>query len=107
MTKNDPPATAISSPEASPFQFIYSTNFPELLELLQASLWITTYQAGKVVVVRSRSGRLSTLLRDFEKPMGLAVDPNRLTLGTRGQIWFLFNDPGVARHLPPAGTHDG
>ena len=44
-----------------------------LLESLGISLLVTTYQAGKLMAVRGRNGRVDTLLRSFERPMGLAV----------------------------------
>ena len=50
---------------------------------------------------------VSTLLRGFERPMGLAVRGlAELALGTRGQVWFFRNAPDIAAQLPPAGKHD-
>jgi uncharacterized protein (TIGR03032 family) len=95
-----------SQPAENPFHYIYSADFPALLESLGASLLVSTYQAGKLVVVRAVQGRLSTLLRSFEQPMGLAVGAQRLALGTRGQVWFLRNEPDIARQLEPTGQHD-
>src|SRR5262245_44007358 len=46
------------------------------------------------------------LVRTFERPMGLAVDAHRLTIGTRNQIWFLRNAPDIARQVEPVGQHD-
>ena len=46
------------------------------------------------------------LVRTFERPMGLAVDAQRLTIGTRNQIWFLRNAPDIAARVEPAGQHD-
>ncbi len=44
--------------------------FPELLRMLGVSLLVTTYQAGKLVVVREQAGRLNTLseLSDADGP---------------------------------------
>jgi uncharacterized protein (TIGR03032 family) len=77
-----------------------------LLQHLRLSLLVTTYQANKVLVVRAAPGGLSTLVRTFERPMGLAVDGRRLALGTRNQIWFLRNAPDIAARVEPAGQHD-
>src|SRR5256885_11523906 len=50
------------------------------------SVFVTTYQAGKLVVLRADGDLLNTHFRDFQKPMGLAIDrfqqSNRLSLGT-------------------------
>jgi uncharacterized protein (TIGR03032 family) len=97
----------VSSPDlAATFRYVHSSNFPALLEALGASLLLSTYQAGKLVVIRAAHGRLSTLLRSFEQPMGLALDQGLLAVGTRSQIWFLTDCPSLAPQVPPAGRHD-
>src|SRR5207245_11016716 len=90
-----------------PFRYVHTPGFPALLEGLGASLLVSTYQAGKLVVVRAAQGRLSTLLRNFEQAMGLAVDSRRLAIGTRSIVWFLRNAPDIAPQLEPAGRHAG
>jgi len=94
--------------EISPFRYVHSANFPALLEHLQMSLAVTTYQAGKLMLVRSAGGKLSTLLRTFEKPMGLAVsaDRQRMVVGTRRTVWTLRSAPEIAPQLEPKGRHD-
>ncbi len=81
------------------FRFRYTAGAPEFLEELQTSLLVTTYQAGKLVVLRSRAGRLSMLLRTFDKAMGLAVAPGRLAIGTSYEVWTMWNSPTVAAKL--------
>jgi uncharacterized protein (TIGR03032 family) len=100
-------ATASTLGQAEiPFRYVHTMGFPALLEALSASLCVSTYQAGKLVVVRAAAGRLSTLLRNFEQAMGLAVDPRRLAVGTRTMVWFLRNAPDIAPQLEPPGRHD-
>lgn len=67
---------------------------------------VTTYQAGKLVMLRPDGGHLNTHFRAFSKPMGLAVAGDRLAIGTRVEIWEYHNAPAVARGLEPAGRHD-
>jgi uncharacterized protein (TIGR03032 family) len=38
--------------------------------------------------------------------MGLAVDGDRLTIGTANQVWFLRNAPDIAPRVAPVGRHD-
>ena len=73
---------------------------------LGVSLLVTTYQANKLLVVREAHGALSTLVRTFERPMGLAVDARRMALGTRNQVWLMRNAPDIAPQVEPPGTHD-
>jgi uncharacterized protein (TIGR03032 family) len=100
------PAPAASTPTAVEFHYTQTDNFALLLRQLNVSLLVTTYQANKLLVVRAVAGRLSTLVRHFDKPMGLAVDSRRLALGTLNQIWFLRNAPDIALRIEPAGVHD-
>src|SRR5262245_23574167 len=92
----------------SPFQYVHSASFPALLEHLSLSLAVTTYQAGKLMLVRAAGGKLSTLLRSFEQPMGLAVDErlDRMVVGTRRMVWTLRSAPEIAPQLDPPGRHD-
>jgi uncharacterized protein (TIGR03032 family) len=73
---------------------------------LDATLFVTTYQAGKLVAIRANGDRLSTLLRTFDRPMGLVAERERLTVGARTQIWMLCNAPEIGPHVAPVGQHD-
>jgi uncharacterized protein (TIGR03032 family) len=95
-----------TTPPAVPFHYVQTDSFPALLKQLAASLVVTTYQANKLLVVREFQGGLSTLVRTFERPMGLAGDARRLALCTRNQIWILRNAPDIAPRLDPPGQHD-
>jgi hypothetical protein len=66
----DGPTTA-SDPE--PLRALHTSNLSALLRQLGASLLVTAYQAGKIVMVRDEGGRLNTHFRSFQGPMGLAA----------------------------------
>src|SRR5205807_10492083 len=99
-------AASASPPAAAEFHYTQTESFVALLHELRASLLISTYQANKLLVVRAAGGGLSTLVRTFDRPMGLAVDARRLALGTRNQVWLLRNAPDLAPRVEPAGRHD-
>src|SRR5262249_42023194 len=69
---------ADSLPTSVPFHYTQSESFIALLHQLGASLLVSTYQANKLLVVRADGGGLSTLVRSFERPMGMAVSAGRL-----------------------------
>jgi uncharacterized protein (TIGR03032 family) len=94
--KHDPP----------PLRSVHTSNFPAILQELGISVLVTTYQAGKLVMLRPDGEHLNTHFRGFSKPMGLAVDGGRLAIGTSVEIWEYHNSPAVARRLEPAGSHD-
>jgi uncharacterized protein (TIGR03032 family) len=88
------------------FHYSQSDSFVTLLRELGASLLVSTYQANKLLAVRASGQGLSTLVRTFDKPMGLAVKDSRLALGTRKEVWLLRNAPDIAPQIEPAGMHD-
>jgi uncharacterized protein (TIGR03032 family) len=97
---------AAAAPAAVEFRYTQTESFVALLHELRASLLVSTYQANKLLVVRAAGGGLSTLVRTFDRPMGLAADARRLALGTRDRVWSLRNAPDIAPHVEPAGRHD-
>src|SRR5436309_14427446 len=97
---------AAAPPEPVAFHYTQTESFVTLLHQLGVSLLVSTYQANKLLAVRAAGNGISTLVRTFDKPMGLAVDGRRLALGTRNQIWFLRNAPDIAPRVEPPGRHD-
>ena len=70
---------------------------------------MTTYQAGKLVMVRpdaENPNLINTHFRAFNKPMGLAVGDHRLSVGTLHEIIEFRNMPAVAARLESPGQHD-
>lgn len=49
---------------------VHTSNLPALFGQLQVSLVVSTYQAGKVILIRNGEGVLNTHFRTFGKPMG-------------------------------------
>ncbi len=97
----------VSTPkEEPPLRSVHTSNFSAILQELGISILVTTYQAGKLVMLRPDGNRLNTHFRTFAKPMGLALHGDRLAIGTSVEIWEYHNAPAVARGLEPAGTHD-
>src|SRR4051812_48967145 len=94
--------------DPGPLHAAHTPNFPALLRQLGASLLVTTYQAGKLVMVRDEGEPLNTHYRSFPSPMGLALADggSKLALGTTLQVWEFRDNRDVARRLEPAGRHD-
>lgn len=69
-----------------------SRQFPAFLAEKQASLAVTTYQAGKLFLIGARpDGRLSVFERTLERCMGLVAAPGSLHVATLYQIWRFTN----------------
>ena len=84
---------------AEPLRSVHTSNLPEILEHLGCSIMFTTYQAGRLVMLRAQNGILNTHFRSFDKPMGLAVSDNRLAVGAANSIWEFHNLPAVGEKL--------
>lgn len=101
---NDKPDAGVS--ELEPMRSVHTSNLPEILAHFGMSLLVTTYQAGRLVILRNDDGILNTHFRMFSKPMGLAISPGRLAIGCESNIFEFHNMPVVAPKIPPAGKHD-
>ncbi len=90
---------------AEAFRSVHTSNMPQLLAYLNASLLVSTYQSGRVIALRADGDKLNTHLRYFASPMGMAFDGHRLALGTVKEIWDFRNMPDSAERLHP-NKHD-
>jgi uncharacterized protein (TIGR03032 family) len=84
----------------TPFSFSHTPALPEILAEIGCSLVVSTYQAGKVIVIRSDGERLVQLPRTFEEPMGLAVDGGRMAVATKHSLVMLVDEPRLAASYP-------
>ncbi|HEX6372324.1 MAG TPA: TIGR03032 family protein [Longimicrobium sp.] len=89
------------------YRSVSSTSFNEILDHVQASLIVSTYQSGRIVLVRPRTdGALNTHFRAFGSPMGVAVGRRSLAIACAREVWDYRNQPDVAPRLDPPGEHD-
>lgn len=82
-----------------PLRSVHTSNLPQILAQARASILTTTYQAGKLVVLRNDHGVLNTHFRNFVKPMGLALRRGKLAVGASVDIWEFHNVPAVCPRL--------
>src|SRR5688572_9063779 len=108
MTPSPPnPAEApVAPPGSVAVRYEHTPNFAPLLQQLQATLLISTYQAGKLVVVGVHDGALAFSFHNFEQAMGLAVQRQRIAVGSRRQVWILRAAHDLGPRIKPAGKYD-
>lgn len=81
----------MSEPKQPAVEVIHTTNFPALLRQLRGSLFITTYQANRMLVCTGhQEKKISVLMRVMEKPMGLALEQRRMAICGRNKIWYFY-----------------
>lgn len=92
-----------------PFSCTYSANIPELLQSLNCSLAISTYQAGKVIFISPKDrDHLIQLPRQFTKPMGMALQNDKFALATLNEVLVLTNNTQLAHTYPKQpNVYDG
>src|SRR5579859_885551 len=97
----EPDSSPNGTADPGPLLAAHTPNFPALLRQLGASLLVTTYQAGKLVIIRDEGDHLNTHYRAFQAPMGLALADGgaRLAIGTTLQVWEFRDVPAVAHRL--------
>jgi uncharacterized protein (TIGR03032 family) len=100
------PARGPDAPQPQPLRSKHTSNFPAILDELGISLLVTTYQAGKLVVLRADGDRINTHFRDLPRPMGMAGDRQRLAVGTALEIRQFRNLAAVCKRLDETGKHD-
>ncbi len=84
-----------------PFACSYSPQIPELLLQLNISLAISTYQAGKIVMISAKDeNALVSLPRTFEKPMGIDVQGDNMVIACKDEVIVLENSRDLAVNYP-------
>jgi uncharacterized protein (TIGR03032 family) len=89
-----------------PLRSVHTTTFAEILEQLGISLLVTTYQAGKLILLRADGRVVNTHFRASPRPMGVALQGDRLAIGTALEVREYHNVAAVAAKLGPPGKHD-
>jgi len=87
----------------APFSCTYTPNLPELLVRLDCSIAISTFQAGKVVILSPENEEnVLQLVRDFNKPMGMAFKDDWMAIATESEVILLRDSPDLAKTFPHA-----
>lgn len=77
-------------------QCAVSSGFEAWIAQSGGSVAISTYQANKVAMAGWDGRQVTLLMRQFDKPLGLAVEGGRLALATRYDVTLFANAPLLA-----------
>ena len=97
---------AKQKPQGEPIQCNSDAGFVEWLATSGGSLVVSTYQAGKVLMMGWDGQKLTLLMRQYDKPMGFDVSNEKLALATRNHITIHANDPVLANSYRKPGQYD-
>lgn len=87
-----------SDPQPTQFECRADEGFSHWLAASGGALAVSTYQAGRLLMIGWLGDRLSLLPRQFEKAMGFDLKDGQLALAGRRDITLFHNCPVLARH---------
>lgn len=90
-------ATSARPVAAGQFRSVHTDSFAEILERSGSALILSTYQSGRLITLEALDGTVNTHFRAYPSPMGIAVDPSSLVLGTNQSVVRFRNHPELAR----------
>lgn len=92
----------------TPFQSSHTLSMAKILSSAKASLVISTYKTGQVILVRAEKDepKLNTSFKRFHRPMGVAAKGSRLSVGTSDSIINYTHQPGLKSHVDPTNKPD-
>ncbi len=93
-------------PKDQDFNSVFTNNLPEILKQLNISLAVSTYQCGKLILLRRADGVINTHYRNFNRPMGIAIKPNRISIGCNTTVITYQNVPDVIPKLESPEKYD-
>lgn len=88
-----------------PFSCSFTPEVPDILNQLGCSLILSTYQGGKILLLGPAEDGISQLTRNFDAPMGVAVEGDRLAVVTKYAVVQLRNAPSLAASYPNKPDH--
>jgi len=91
---------------AEALQSQYTDSFVQFLGQAGISLAVSTYQAGKLILMREDQGALNTHFIAMDKPMGIALSGPRLSVGTGPYVLDHYNMPAMAHKVEPPDRHN-
>ena len=95
--------------KASPstkIDFNYSVNLVSLLKQMRSTIIMSTYQAGKLMLIGSHEEQLDLRYKEFPRPMGMYASQGRLWAGLGHGIWNFANYAGAASKIEGVGAYD-
>jgi uncharacterized protein (TIGR03032 family) len=78
------------------FELSYSNAITTFLEEQKICLFITTYQAGKLIIISSKDGQLIQTPISFKKPMGIAIDGTKMAVACLDELCFFSKNENTA-----------
>lgn len=90
----------------SKIDFSYPNNLVPILQQMGLTVVMSTYQAGKLMLIGAQEGQLDLRYKEFPRPMGMVWEKGKLYAGLGHGIWQFANYAGAAGVIDPKGSYD-
>lgn len=81
------------------FDLTYSGNIPQILTENNFCVLLSTYQAGKVIILSSKNDELFQTPISFKKPMGIAIQGSKLAVACLDEIIFFSKNENTSSFI--------
>lgn len=82
------------------FDIRLDKDVPRFLYEMNISIMLSTYQAGRIVIIGSNDGvQLHQIPIGFKKPMGVAIEGSKLAVACLDELQFFSNNENIAKTL--------
>jgi uncharacterized protein (TIGR03032 family) len=78
------------------FELNFRGNIPQILKENKICVLLSTYQAGKVIILSSKNNELFQTPISFKKPMGIAIQGSKLAVACMDEIIFFSKNENIA-----------
>jgi uncharacterized protein (TIGR03032 family) len=92
--------------QQSKIDFSYSNSLVPILQQMRATIVMSTYQAGKIMLIGEHEGNLDLRYKEFPRPMGMVWEKGKFYAGFGHGIWQFANYAGAAGAIAPKGSYD-
>jgi uncharacterized protein (TIGR03032 family) len=106
MNQIIPPQSLPPKPQGEAIRCAPDAGFIDWLSKSQGSLAVSTYQAGKFLMIGWDGSQITLLMRHYDKPMGFDISQGKLALASRHQITIHANDAVLAHNYKEPGRYD-
>lgn len=99
---DSPAAPALGMQSAEPPQIEVIGDFARVLRENRISLLVSTYDTGRVFILRAVGNRINVHFATFSRAMGIAASARSIAIGSFVAIHELYNMPALIPRLPPS-----
>ena len=92
---------AAAAEAAQPPKIEVSPGFASILAENRISLLVSTYDTGRVFLLRTHAHGMNVHFVGFDRAMGIAANETHIAIGAKSRVCELYNMPALIPRVPP------